>query len=66
MAIHHHHAFSDRPEDIHRVTLHEDHVRRLHRDVRSCADRDADVGLGQRRRVVDAVADHPDDATFAL
>src|SRR5690606_8914619 len=36
------------------------------RDVRARADRDADVGLRERRGVVDAVADHRDDAPAAL
>ena len=36
-------------------------VRGLEGDVRAGADRDPEVGLRQRRRVVDAVADHRDD-----
>ena len=35
-------------------------------DVGAGADREAEVGLGERGRVVDAVADHRDDAAFAL
>ena len=45
--------------------LHQRDVRRLHRHVGAGADGDADVRLGQRRRVVDAVADHRDDAALA-
>ena len=36
------------------------------RDVGAGADRDADIGLRQRRRVVDAVADHRDDRARGL
>ena len=39
--------------------------RGLDRDVGAGADRDAEVGLRERRRVVDAVADHRDDAALA-
>mmetsp|Transcript_127687 Transcript_127687/g.397657 ORF Transcript_127687/g.397657 Transcript_127687/m.397657 type:complete len:443 (-) Transcript_127687:1736-3064(-) len=38
----------------------EGHVRGLHGDLGADADGDADVGLGQRRGVVDAVADETD------
>ena len=38
----------------------------LHRDVGAGAHRDADVGLRQRRRVVDAVARHRDELALAL
>ena len=41
-------------------------VRRLDGDVGAGADREADVRLGQRRRVVDAVADHPDELALVL
>ena len=37
----------------------------LHRDVGAGAHGDADVGRGERRRVVDAVAGHRDDAALA-
>ena len=36
----------------------------FHRDVGAGAHGDADVGCGQRRRVVDAVAGHRDDAAL--
>ena len=39
--------------------------RALDRDVGAGAHGDADVGGGERRRVVDAVAGHGDDAAFA-
>ena len=35
-------------------------------DVGAGADRQAEVGLGERGRVVDAVADHRDDAALGL
>ena len=38
----------------------------LDRDVGAGADRQAEVGLGERGRVVDAVADHRDGAALAL
>ena len=43
------------------VAGHERDVGRLDRDVGAGADRDPEVGLGERGRVVDAVADHGDD-----
>ena len=46
----------DRVRDRAQVAAHERHVRRLDGDVGARADRDADVGLRERRRVVDAVA----------
>ena len=48
------------------VGTHERDIARLDRDVRPRADRDADVGLRERRRVVDPVADHRDDMALAL
>ena len=44
----------------------ERHVRGLDGDVGPRADRDAEVRLGQRRGVVDAVADHRDDFAARL
>ena len=41
-------------------------VGRLDRDVRAGADREAEVGLRERGRVVDAVADHRDDLAGVL
>ena len=38
----------------------------LDRDVGARPDRDADVGPGERRRVVDPVADHRDDPAVGL
>jgi hypothetical protein len=40
--------------------------RAVHRHVGAGAHGDADIGLGQRRRVVDAVAGHRDDAALGL
>ncbi|OPZ11896.1 MAG: hypothetical protein BWZ10_02146 [candidate division BRC1 bacterium ADurb.BinA364] len=49
------------------IVGHDDHVGRFHGDIRAdAAHRHADVGGGQRRRVVDAVAQHEDLAAFAL
>ena len=44
----------------------EGEVARLDRDVGAGADRDAEVGLGERRRVVHAVADDRDLVTRGL
>ncbi len=41
-------------------------VRRLDRDVRTGADGDPEVGLGEGRRVVDAVPDHRDGTAATL
>ena len=38
----------------------------LDRDVRAGADREAEIGLRERRGIVDAVADHRDDAALVL
>ena len=45
---------------------HEHQVPRLHGDIRPGADGDADVGLGQGRGVVDAVADEGHPAALGL
>ncbi|KAG1252099.1 hypothetical protein G6F65_018063 [Rhizopus arrhizus] len=42
------------------VARHQHHIGRLHRDVGAGTDRQADIGLGQRRCIVDAVADEGD------
>ena len=52
--------------DVERVGAHEDDVGGLHRHVRAGADRDADVGLRERGRVVDAVAHHRDAPALRL
>ena len=44
----------------------ERHAGALHRHVGAGAHRDADLRLRQRRRVVDAVARHGDDAALGL
>ena len=48
------------------VALHQRDAGALHRHVGAGAHRDADVGLRQRRRVVDAVAGHGDHAALGL
>src|SRR2546426_628186 len=56
----------DRRCDVERVRPHQDDVGGLDRDVGAGADREADIGLCERRRVVDAVADHCDTAPLLL
>ena len=46
--------------------MHQRDAGALHRDVGAGAHRDADVGLRQRRRVVDAVAGHRDACALRL
>jgi hypothetical protein len=48
------------------VALHERDRRALHRDVGADPHRDADLRLRERRRVVDPVARHRDEAALAL
>ena len=48
------------------VARDEGQVGGLDRDVGAGADRQAEVGLGERRRVVDAVADHRHDPALGL
>ena len=52
--------------DAAQVALHQRHLRAGHRHVGAGAHGDADVGAGQRRRVVDAVAGHRHAAALAL
>ena len=52
--------------DLRDVAVQERDVARLDRDVGAGAHRDADVGLRERRCVVDAVADHRDGESFCL
>jgi hypothetical protein len=49
-----------------RVAAHQRHLAGLDRDVGPRAHRDAEVGTGERRCVVDAVADHRDRVTLGL
>jgi hypothetical protein len=46
------------------VALHQGHAGALHGDVGAGAHGDADIGGGERGRVVDAVAGHGDDAAL--
>ena len=48
------------------IAAHQREVAGLDRNVGAGAHGDAEVGLGERGRVVDAVADHGDDATLRL
>ena len=68
-------AHADGGGDVGQAALHEHDVRGVDGDVRACADGDADIGPGERGRVVDAVADHghsallpelPDDLGLAV
>ncbi len=54
-----------RPHDAAQVALQQRDAGALDGDVGAGAHGDADVGGGQRRRVVDAVAGHGDDAALA-
>ena len=45
--------------------LHQHDMRRFMRHLGAVAHRDADIGIGQRDGVVDAVADHGDDLALA-
>jgi hypothetical protein len=52
--------------DAAQISLHEDHFPARHRHVGAGPHGDADVGLGQRGRVVDAVARHRHATAFGL
>ena len=54
-----------RAQDAGEIALDERHAGALHRNVGAASHRDADVGGGQRRSIVDAVARHGDDAAGA-
>ncbi len=54
-----------RAHDAGEVALEQRDAGALDGDVGAGAHGDADIGRGQRRRVVDAVARHRDDAAFA-
>ncbi len=56
----------DAAGDARDVAADQRDVGRFDRDVGAAADGEADVGGGQRRRVVDAVADHADLVAFFL
>ena len=51
----------DGPDDAAQVAFHQRDAGALDGHVGAGAHRDADVGLGQRRGIVDAVAGHRDD-----
>src|SRR5206468_3606059 len=53
-------------QDSHQITFHERYAGAFHGDVGPGAHRDAHVGPGERRRIVDAVAGHRDLATLAV
>ena len=58
-------AQTDGGGHVAQTALHQHHVCRVERDVRARADGDAHVRAGERRSVVDAVADHGDLAALA-
>ncbi len=53
-------------DELGRIAVEVDHVAGLARGHRAGVHRDADVGLGQRRRVVGAVAAHGDELALGL
>ena len=57
-------AHADRRRHIRQVALHQDHIRRIDRNVRARPDGDADIRAGERRCIVDAVPDHRNLAIF--
>ena len=57
-------ATRKRLDETHEIVAEQHHVGALARDIGAGAHGDADARLGQRRRVVDAVADHRDDTAF--
>ena len=42
------------------TVLHEHDIRGIYRDITARSDRYADIGSGERRRVIDSVSDHRD------
>ena len=56
---------SPRPHQAREIAGQQRHAGALDRHVGAAAHGDADIGRGQRRRVVDAVADHGDAAALA-
>ena len=56
----------DRLRNAAQIASNEGHVGRLHRHVSPRANRDANVGLGKCRRVVNAVAKHCHAESFCL
>src|SRR5438093_2292178 len=59
-------ADGDRGRDVERIGTHQNHTCRLDRHIGAGSDRDAQVGLGERRGVVDTVADHRHPLSFGL
>lgn len=55
-----------RPRDAAQITLHQRDARALHRDIRSRAHCDADLGSCERRGIIDSVTRHRHHATLAL
>ena len=56
----------DRTDHVVGVALHQHDLGAFHGHVGAGADREADIGLRQGRRIVDAVADHGDLVTLVL
>ena len=50
----------NRTDHIQRIAFHQDHIGTLHRDIGARTDREAHVGLRQRRSIIDAIAHHAD------
>ena len=53
-------------DELGRIGIEIDHVAGLARGLRARLHGDADIGLGERRRVIGAVAAHGDEAALAL
>ena len=53
-------------DHVERIASHQHHVGALHGHVGARADRESDVGLRERRRIVDAIADHADFLSLRL
>ena len=52
--------------DAQQIALDQRDARTFHRDIGAGTHRDADMGLGQRRSIVNAVAGHRDQSTCVL
>ena len=51
---------ANRRGNVGEAAVHQHHVRRVHGNVRPCANGNAHIRAGKRRSVVDAIADHRD------
>src|SRR3546814_10057622 len=56
--------FRSGADDTVEVALEQGHARAFHRNIGAMPHRDADIRRRQRRRVIDPIARHGDDAAF--